>query len=88
MGSIEHRSIVLAKNGRDHGELVVQADWVTYDKKVLLKEETRFVFRGGPNFRSVDRITTLRAQAQKVVFADAKDGMLGLRVVHAGDALR
>ena len=83
MGSIEHRSIVSAKSGADQGELEVQADWIKSDKKVLLKEETRFVFRGGPNFRSIDRITTLRAQDQKVVFADAKDGMLGLRVVRA-----
>jgi len=49
----------------------------------LLQEHTRFVFRGGPDFRSVDRITTLRAEDEKVVFADAKDGMLGLRVVRA-----
>jgi hypothetical protein len=44
MGSIEQRSIVSAKNGTDRGELEVQADWTTYDKKVLLKEDTRFVF--------------------------------------------
>ena len=86
MGTIQQRSIVSAKGGSDHGELEVEADWLTYDKKVLLKEHTRFVFRGGPNFRSVDRITTLQAQGEKVVFADAKDGMLGLRVVRALEA--
>jgi hypothetical protein len=83
MGTIRHRSIVSAKNGAEQGELEIEADWLTYDKKVLLKERTRFVFRGGPAFRSVDRITTLRAQNEKVVFADAKDGMLGLRVTRA-----
>lgn len=83
MGTIYHRSIVSAKSGPDQGELDVEADWTTYEKKVLLKEHTRFVFRGGPNFRSVDRITTLRAQDERVVFADAKDGTLGLRVVRA-----
>jgi hypothetical protein len=83
MGTIYQRSIVSAKSGSDRGELEVEADWVTYEKKVLLKERTRFVFRGGPNFRSIDRITTLRAQDEKVVFADAKDGTLGLRVVRA-----
>jgi Methane oxygenase PmoA len=83
MGTIYQRSIVSAKSGADRGELEVEADWVTYEKKALLKEHTRFVFRGGPNFRSIDRITTLRAQEEKVVFADAKDGMLGLRVVRA-----
>jgi methane monooxygenase PmoA-like len=83
MGTIRHRSITAAKGGPEHGELEIEADWLTYDKKVLLKEHTRFAFRGGPNFRSVDRITTLQAQNEKVVFADAKDGMLGLRVTRA-----
>jgi len=86
MGTIRHRSVVSAKSGSDEGELEVEADWLTYDKRVLLKEDTRFVFRGGPNFRAVDRITTLRALGEKVVFADEKDGMLGLRVVRALEA--
>jgi hypothetical protein len=83
MGTIRHRSIVSVKSGSAQGELEIEADWLTYDNKPLLKEHTRFVFRGGPDFRSVDRITTLRALDQKVVFADQKDGMLGLRVVGA-----
>jgi len=83
MGTIQQRAILSAKGGTDQGELEVEADWLTYDKKVLLREHTRYVFRGGPDFRSVDRITTLQAQDEKVVFADAKDGMLGLRVVRA-----
>jgi len=83
MGTIQQRAILSAKGGADQGELEVEADWLTYDKKVLLKEHTRYVFRGGPGLRSVDRITTLQAQDEKVVFADAKDGMLGLRVVRA-----
>ena len=83
MGTIRHRSILLASGGPDEGELEVEADWLTYGKKVLLQEHTRFVFRGGGDFRSVDRITTLRALDEKVIFADAKDGMLGLRVVRA-----
>lgn len=83
MGTIRYRSITSAKSGRDQGELWVEADWLTYGKKPLLRERTEFVFRGGPNFRSVDRITALVALDQKVVFADAKDGMLGLRVARA-----
>ncbi|HMD40621.1 MAG TPA: PmoA family protein [Candidatus Acidoferrum sp.] len=83
MGTIYQRSITSAKSGEEQGELEVEADWTTYEKKVLLKERTRFVFRGGPNFRSVDRVTTLTAQDEKVVFADAKDGTLGLRVIRA-----
>lgn len=86
MGSIQQHTILSAKGGMDQGELEVEADWLTYDKRVLLKEHTRFVFRGGTNFRSIDRITTLQAQGEKVVFADAKDGMLGLRVVRPLEA--
>jgi hypothetical protein len=86
MGTIQHRSILAAKGGANQGELAVEADWLTYDKKVLLRERTRYVFRAGSGFRSVDRITTLQAQDAKVVFADAKDGMLGLRVVRALEA--
>src|SRR3989454_2254121 len=83
MGTIVHRSIVSAKGGSQQGELDVETEWVTFDKKILLNEHTHFVFRGGPGFRSVDRITTLRALDTKVDFKDEKDGLLGLRVVRA-----
>src|SRR5467141_545978 len=82
-GTIVHRSIVSSRSGPEQGELDVESDWVTFDKKVLLQEHTHFVFRGGPGFRSVDRITTLRALDTKVDFKDEKDGVLGLRVVRA-----
>jgi Family of unknown function (DUF6807) len=82
MGTILHRSIVSTKSG-EHGELDVETEWVTFDKKVFLHEHTHFVFRGAPGFRSVDRITKLTALDTKVNFPDAKDGMLGLRVVRA-----
>jgi hypothetical protein len=45
-----------------------------------LHEATRFVFYAGPDRRAVDRITTLTALDQRVVFHDDKEGMLGLRV--------
>ena len=83
MGTIVQRAIVAAKSGSQDGELDVEADWVTFEKKVLLNERTHFVFRGGPGFRSVDRITTLQALDEKVSFPDEKDGMLGLRVIRA-----
>ncbi|MGC1618570.1 MAG: PmoA family protein [Candidatus Acidiferrum sp.] len=83
MGTIVQRAILSTKSGAHEGELDVTADWVTFEKKILLKEHTHFVFRGGPGFRSVDRITTLTAQGEKVSFPDEKDGMLGLRVIRA-----
>jgi Family of unknown function (DUF6807) len=83
MGTILQRAILSAKSGPEEGELDVATDWVTFAKKVLLHEHTHFVFRGGPNFRSVDRIATLTALDEKVSFPDAKDGLLGLRVIRA-----
>ena len=86
MGNIRHRAITAAKSGSQQGELEIDADWVTGKQQTILKEHTRFVFRGGPNFRSIDRITTLQAQGEKVVFHDDKEGMLGMRVVRALEA--
>jgi len=51
MGNIRHKAITLAKSGVDEGELEIDADWITGKGQVILKEHTRFVFRGGPDFR-------------------------------------
>ena len=83
MGTIVQRAIVSAKSGSQQGELDIEADWVTFEKKVLLSEHTHFVFRGGADHRSIDRVTTLTARDEKVSFPDSKDGMLGLRVIRA-----
>ena len=50
---------------------------------VALEEGTRFVFHAGRGRRAIDRITTLSAKKDKVVFQDTKEGMLGLRVARA-----
>ena len=86
MGNIRHRAITVAKSGAEQGELEVEADWVTGKQQLVLKEHTRFVFRGNANFRSIDRITTLQALDEKVVFHDDKEGVLGMRVTRALEA--
>jgi hypothetical protein len=83
MGRIRHRRIVSAKGGKDRGELVVESDWVTADGRTPLRETTRYLFGAGPDWRSVDRITTLTAGDQPVSFNDNKEGVLGLRVARA-----
>jgi hypothetical protein len=83
MGTVVQRRIVAAKSGSEQGELEVETDWVTADQKILLKEHTWLVFRGGPKFRSIDRVTTLQAQGEKVVFEDDKEGLMGIRVARA-----
>lgn len=83
MGTIYQRAVVSAKSGAKSGELVIEADWKDYQGKIVLRERTLFVFRGGPDSRSIDRVTTLTAPDQKVSFADDKEGVLGMRVTRA-----
>jgi hypothetical protein len=80
MGTIYHRKILDAKSGASQGELTVETAWMTPDSKQLLRETTRFIFRGGADSRTIDRITTLTALDQKVVFKDSKEAFLGMRV--------
>jgi hypothetical protein len=80
MGTIAQRRIVRTQDGKDRGELEVETDWIMPDGKPILRENTTFVFRGGPNLREVDRITTLTALDQRVVFHDNKEGVIGMRV--------
>jgi hypothetical protein len=80
MGRIVHRRIVKTTNGAEKGELEVETDWLMPDGQPVLHETTDFIFRAGPRRRVVDRISTLTALDKAVVFKDAKDGLLGLRV--------
>jgi hypothetical protein len=80
MGTILHRAIVSAQGGAERGELTTESDWVTPAGKALLRERTQFVFTGDATTRTIDRLATLTAGAERVVFADVKDGMLGMRV--------
>jgi hypothetical protein len=80
MGTILHRRLVSAKSGGDRGELVTESDWVVSGGKTLLRERTQFFFSGDAATRTIERIATLTALDERVVFADVKDGMLGMRV--------
>ena len=82
-GTIVHRAIVEAKSGADRGELAVAMDWLRPDGKAIVHERTRFVFSGTADSRVIDRITTLTADAEKVVFKDNKEAFLGMRVARA-----
>jgi Methane oxygenase PmoA len=86
MGNVVHRHIVSAKSGKDQGELVVECDWITGKQQLVLRERTRLIFRGDAQSRSIDRITALTAQSEKVVFHDDKEGLLGMRVTRALEA--
>jgi hypothetical protein len=79
-GTIVHTAIVEAKGGAGQGELAVEAEWVKSDGTPLLKEQTRFIFRGDANMRSIERVTTLTALKERVNLNDNKEGVIGLRV--------
>ena len=80
MGSIAHHRVTRATSGKERGELEVEMEWMMPDGQPVLRETTKFIFHAGPNLRAVDRITTLTALEKRVLFADNKEGMLGLRV--------
>ncbi|MGN6397749.1 MAG: PmoA family protein [Mucilaginibacter sp.] len=79
-GWIKTDKILKTKSGQT-GELSYHANWTNQQNQTILKETTRFEFSGDEHHRAIDRITTLKADTQ-VVFTDAKDGMLGLRLAH------
>jgi hypothetical protein len=83
MGTIVHRRIVSARSGDARGELVTESDWVLPGGKILMHERTQFLFSGDSTTRTIERIAALTALDQRVVFADAKDGMLGMRVARS-----
>jgi hypothetical protein len=72
---------ILEAKGGSTGTLVYHANWTNQQKQILLEETTRFEFSGDENQRIIDRFTTLKADTG-IIFNDAKDGMLGLRLAH------
>lgn len=83
MGTIRHREIKGMKSGEGRGELEVTMDWLKPDGAPILREDTRFVFHVGPSLRAIDRITTLTALDERVLFKDNKEGMIAVRVTRA-----
>jgi hypothetical protein len=79
-GSIRHLKIKRVESGKTRGELVVESEWLTPAGKVLLREETTYVFHAAANQRAIDRITRLTALGERVVFSDNKEGVIGIRV--------
>ncbi|MCW3091289.1 MAG: hypothetical protein JWP81_2358 [Ferruginibacter sp.] len=73
---------ILETSGGKKGVLAYHANWTNQNNDVLLEETTRFEFSGTTHQRIIDRVTTFKANTE-VIFTDAKDGMLGIRLAHA-----
>jgi hypothetical protein len=80
LGSIKHLKFESMKDGAGEGVLVSHESWVVYSGKELLSERTEYHFIAEGDIRIIDRITTLTAKDEPVVFNDTKEGMFGIRV--------
>ncbi len=79
-GTIVHTGITAVNSGKNKGNLIVTADWLDKDGKIMLKEKTEYIFQGTDKQRIIDRITTLTALDKEVVFRDVKDGAFAIRL--------
>ena len=85
-GRIVHRTIEQVASSGKEGLLKVEMDWMAPDNEQaekLIEESTTFIFRAENGAWSVDRITSLTAAADSVIFTDNKEGMLAIRVDRA-----
>ncbi|GAA4424459.1 hypothetical protein GCM10023188_04300 [Pontibacter saemangeumensis] len=79
-GTIRHRSVDQMSGGDDKAELVVSSKWQKPDGTPLLLETTRYVFSGEGDTRIIERVTTLKALQEDVLFRDNKEGLIALRL--------
>lgn len=79
-GTIRHRSVNKIQADNNKAVLEVSTDWQKPDGTNLLREDTRFVFSGSGNMRTIERITTLTALKEDVSFKDNKEGVIGIRL--------
>lgn len=79
-GTIKHRGVTKMTNGNNKAELEVTMDWQKPDGTNLLREDTKFIFSGTGNMRTIERITTLTALGEDVSFKDNKEGLIGIRL--------
>jgi len=61
----------------------VVSDWNDNKENTLLVENTKYIFSGDKNSRTIDHISTLTAVNGPVTFADNKEGMFAIRVDRA-----
>lgn len=81
-GHIVHQQIVKAESGKK-GILEVVMNWDDNKGNTLLRENTRYIFSGDKNSRTIDHISTLTAVNGTVTIGETKEGMIAIRVDRA-----
>lgn len=79
-GQIKHLSIGELSEANGEGTMVATASWIDPAGKELLAEKTEFHFIAKDSIRIIDRIATLTATGEAVLFKDTKEGSFGIRV--------
>lgn len=82
-GTIKHTALKNMKSGKGKGSLEVSMDWIMPDGSKIMQQDETLYFRAANNIRIIDRVITLTAQKEKVVFNDSKEGAIGIRVTRA-----
>ena len=82
-GTIKHTAIKGSKGGKGKASLDVSMDWIMPDGSKIMQQDETLYFRAANNIRIIDRVITLTAQKEKVVFNDSKEGAIGIRVTRA-----
>jgi hypothetical protein len=79
-GEVKHLNIEKLSEGIGEGFMVTNESWIDSTGKELLSEKTEYHFIAKGSTRIIDRITTLTATGNAVIFKDTKEGMFGIRV--------
>jgi hypothetical protein len=82
-GSIRHKRIIEKRIVGGQARLVTLSNWVNSAGEVLIEETTTFDFSVSGSTFIIDRKSSLKAIAEKVLFKDVKDGALGIRVARS-----
>jgi hypothetical protein len=79
-GEIRHLNIEKMDGRQGEGLMITNESWVDSIGRELLSEKTEYHFIASGSVRIIDRITTLTATGDTVIFKDTKEGMFGIRV--------
>lgn len=79
-GQIKHFSIGALSEGNGEGTMATTASWIDPAGKELLAEKSVFHFIAKDSIRIIDRVATLTATGDTVLFKDTKEGSFGIRV--------